>query len=675
MLIALGVVLLAATALPEAGAQVAAVPPSITTVGTRFVDGTGGTVVLRGVNAYPSTSASTVLAAGANFVRVYLRWSDLEPSAPVDGLHAWSPTALAQIDSLVGALRDAGVQVLLDVHQCGWSPYWASITSGCSNGIPAWVYADGRFPATGSGRAAARAAWWTSEADRSKAAYVPFLQMLVSRYAAYENVIGYELINEPAPGSLGATTETTNSILRWQAAMIPVVRELDPWRAIVVMGRGGGEGIGTADLSLLGSDPHLVLDWHDYYNGRTGSGFDAAGDEWVPSWSATHMQDTTTYDGTLAQQWQVIRVPVAKTAAAGMPLLIGEWGVRKDTVNADVYQSHMLGLFEDLGLSWSRWVLSTTDSMGIRASGGGLAPAGIQLRDYLNGPTGKVPNDLPPVPQSPTIEGGAPMVGRAVTAITGEWARRPYVFAYRWERCEAGIDCVPIAGASGPAYTVSSDDLGARLRLTVVGINLWGMSDPVSSALTDPVIEGPPVNTTLPAIIGTPTIGSSVVVSPGAWAPAPSSYDYRWQRCTTTCADIEGATGASYLVGDADVGAKLQVTVIAYGGGTASLPAASPQTTTVPLPLPLDLTLPMINGSAKVGVTLTATVGTWKYAASFAYQWQRCGSSCSAITGAKYATYTPTTTDLGKTIRLKVTGRNATGSVTAFSAKTATVVK
>ena len=360
------------------------VRPSITTSGTRFVDESGATVLLRGVNAHPSASPKAVLSTGSNFVRIYIKWSDLERDPPVDGLHTWSDDALERLDTMIDGLRDEGVQVLLDIHQCGWSSYWAPVSKGCSAGIPEWYYADGRFPATGAGRGAARAAWWTSEADRAAAAYVPFLQMIVSRYSAYENVVGYELFNEPAWGALGPSTETTNTILQWQAAMIPVVRAIDPWRAIVVMGRGGGEGIGTADLSLLGSDPHLVLDWHNYYNGRVGTGLDADGDRWVPSWSETHMQDTPIYDGTLDQQREVLRVPVEKAAAAGMPLLIGEWGARDDAIGADVYQSHMFELFEEFGLSWSRWGLSTTDKMGIRLSHDQLRPVGIQLRDYLN---------------------------------------------------------------------------------------------------------------------------------------------------------------------------------------------------------------------------------------------------------------------------------------------------
>ncbi len=664
----------AVTVLPDAGAQVAAVPPSITTAGTRFVDGTGATVVLRGVNAHPSIPTSTVVSTGSNFVRLYLRWSDLEPAAPVDGVHAWSSTALAQIDSLVAGLRDAGVQVLLDIHQCGWSPYWASITSGCSNGIPPWFYDDGRFPRTGSGRSDARAAWWSSEADRSSAAYTPFLQMLVTRYGVYENVIGYELFNEPTPGSLGATTETTNTMLRWQASMIPVVRELDPWRAIVVMGRGGGEGIGTADLSILGTDPHLVLDWHDYFNGRAGTGFDPAGDEWVPSWTATHMQDTTTYTGTLAQQWEMMRVPVASSGAAGIPLLVGEWGVRKDTVGADVYQAHMLGLLEDLGLSWSRWVLSATDLLGIRSNATDLNPAGIQLRDYLNGPTGKVPNDVPPAGAPPVIEGSA-QVGGTVTAVTGGWERHPYAFSYRWERCATETDCVPIDGATRSAYVVSPDDLGMALRVSEVGTNLWGTSLSAPSPSTPPVVAGGPVNLSLPTIAGAASIGSTLDAAPGTWAPASSTFGFSWQRCTTVCVDIDGATAPSYLVADADAGARLQVTVVASEGGSVSLPATSLQTATVPLPFPINLTPPTIGGAAKLGVKLTSGVGTWRYATSFVYQWQRCGSSCFAITGAKYATYTLTTNDLGKTIRLKVTGRNATGSVNVYSSRTGTVVR
>jgi hypothetical protein len=93
--------------------------------------------------------------------------------------------------------------------------------------------------------------------------------------------------------------------------------------------------------------------------------------------------------------------------------------------------------------------------------------------------------------------------------------------------------------------------------------------------------------------------------------------------------------------------------------------------------VPGNTALPTISGTAKDGQTLTSTTGTWSGSpTSYARAWQRCdtaGANCVAISGATATTYLVTSTDVGKTIRVKVTATNASGSASASSAATATV--
>ncbi len=367
-----------------------AVKPWVTTAGGQFVDQSGRPVVLRGVNvSVGKTSLAPVAAAlGANLVRIYVGWNAIEPLPPVNGHYRWDAGVLHQLDHEVAAFKALHVNVLIDFHQFHWSPYFAQATckagkSVCrSSGVPAWFYAGGRFPATKRGESQAQAAFWTTEASRSQGYYEAFAAMIAARYASSPNVVGYEIFNEPHPGTLGDTTQATNTMLRWQAGVRSAIQKVDPTRTVFIMCRGGGEGVGTASLAPFGSLDHMALDWHDYFNGGSG-GFDAAGDNWTPSWRDTHNQATPSYTGSEQAQARVLAVPLARARAWGIPLLVGEWGVHTDSPGAATYQTQMFDVFGKDGVSWTRWVLSTGGGFGLLNKDGSPTPEAAQLQSAL----------------------------------------------------------------------------------------------------------------------------------------------------------------------------------------------------------------------------------------------------------------------------------------------------
>ena len=86
---------------------------------------------------------------------------------------------------------------------------------------------------------------------------------------------------------------------------------------------------------------------------------------------------------------------------------------------------------------------------------------------------------------------------------------------------------------------------------------------------------------------------------------------------------------------------------------------------------PSNSAVPTITGTARVGQTLTGANGTWGGSPTFTRRWFANGI---AIDGATGATYVPVAGDLGKTITLRVTGANASGTRTVTSAATAAVI-
>jgi hypothetical protein len=81
--------------------------------------------------------------------------------------------------------------------------------------------------------------------------------------------------------------------------------------------------------------------------------------------------------------------------------------------------------------------------------------------------------------------------------------------------------------------------------------------------------------------------------------------------------------------------------------------------------VPANLMLPEVIGSAQQGKTLTATRGTWAGSpTSYGFQWQDCdpsGTPCNDIPGATSSSYVVRASDVGSTLRVHVTARNAFG--------------
>jgi hypothetical protein len=86
-------------------------------------------------------------------------------------------------------------------------------------------------------------------------------------------------------------------------------------------------------------------------------------------------------------------------------------------------------------------------------------------------------------------------------------------------------------------------------------------------------------NVVAPAIAGSPQPGQTLTADPGQWAGAPSTFAYQWSRCDASgaaCNALPGAVNQTYLVGTADKGARLKVSVSASNTVSSGSLASSP---------------------------------------------------------------------------------------------------
>ena len=189
-----------------------------------------------------------------------------------------------------------------------------------------------------------------------------------------------------------------------------------------------------------------------------------------------------------------------------------------------------------------------------------------------------------------------------------------------------------------------------------------------------------PQNTSAPTISGLAREGNTLTANNGTWTNTPTSFTYQWQKCDSggaSCTNSTGATAKTYSVTTGDVDSTLRVVVTAVNAD-GQTPANSKATAVVSSSkAPVNTAAPAITGKAQVGEELSASTGTWTGGVqSYTYQWQRCdsaGASCAAVVDATARTYGVRSIDVGNTLRVVVTAKNASGSTNATSLATAVV--
>ena len=188
----------------------------ISTQGSKFIDQQGRHTILHGINMvckdknknyigdYKEEDFITLKNWGFNVIRLGIFWDGVEPEPG-----NYDDVYLSRIDQIITLAGKHGLYIFLDMHQdlfsCCYAdgaPEWATLTEGQEHISTAlWSESYLLSPAV----QAAFDSFWnnrpTVDGIGIQDHYINMWKHIASRYHDHENVIGYDVLNEPFMGS------------------------------------------------------------------------------------------------------------------------------------------------------------------------------------------------------------------------------------------------------------------------------------------------------------------------------------------------------------------------------------------------------------------------------------------------------------------------------------------
>lgn len=357
----------------------AATPP--VPVSARFVtDAQGRALLLRGSNVSGRAKSDPLRSPGLtdadvermsrrygfNLARYLVLWDALEPTAgAIDAAY------LDRVAADVARLGAAGVYVVFDMHQDVYA------TKFCCDGAPPWAIRDDGLPfklqqlwAANYLQPAVERAFdnfWDAagkDADLQQH-YAAAWKAIATRFAGDPHVVGYDVINEPSPGSdfdvVEALTRTSpegggksrsfdeTKLGPFYQRVIDAIREVDRDRWVFVEPRYGAPANGSPTYLPVLRDPRegaarVVLAPHLYSAMAEASGKYLPGDATVATWE---------------------RERTAEAARQGGPLLLGEyWAFAWSAPGATPFVEGLLAMADRMMIGWAYWAWDAGDASG-----------------------------------------------------------------------------------------------------------------------------------------------------------------------------------------------------------------------------------------------------------------------------------------------------------------------
>ncbi|BCI84138.1 hypothetical protein MTY66_57630 [Mycolicibacterium sp. TY66] len=374
---------------------------SVTPTGVWLTNSDGQVVLLHGFNevyklapydpaasGFSEDDAAFLAANGFNVVRLGVIWAGVEPQPGV-----YDTAYVDSIRQTVDMLAAHGIYTIIDMHQ---DLYSASLGG---EGAPEWATKTGWLPNRSFGfpgsyylNPAETAAWdgfWNNTTAANGIGlednYAKAWETVAAAVAGNTSVIGYDIMNEPFPGTswlptlLGSPFYATQQLTPMYNQVAAAIRAVDPNTALFVEPANPAVSEVPAILGLpiqLGTidDAKVVLAFHDYCAGSATSS--------ICGWLATQQAATAHAYG----------------KANNIPVFMDEFGashlpsdLRAEMNAADRYL-----------MSWSEWAYSGVGDITTSGSTDGEAvvydPALPPTGDNIN--TGNLQVLAAPYPQA-----------------------------------------------------------------------------------------------------------------------------------------------------------------------------------------------------------------------------------------------------------------------------------
>lgn len=342
-------------ALPEAPRCVLAAPTpgSVTAAGTSLVDEHGRILTLRGINAggrskfapyspfdYPAGGFDEALGSyldraqawGFNVLRVPFSWEGIEPVQD-----SYDEQLLDRYDQLLDSAWQRGLWTIVDFHQDIYSEAY------CGDGFPGWTLDNPPEPHhdcpswfmsyfTNDDVKAAFDAFW-SDSTGVRTELGEMWEMMAERHKDRPGVLGYEIINEPSPGSADRATWEVEVLAPFYSEFVARLQQRDP-DALIFFDVSGMQAVSPATALPRPEGDNLVFAPHFYDSGALIGGM--VSEDLLTPLSVWKDQ---------ADAWDV-------------PVLLGEYGIKATHQAATEHARRHYEALNKLGMHGTWWEYS-----------------------------------------------------------------------------------------------------------------------------------------------------------------------------------------------------------------------------------------------------------------------------------------------------------------------------